>query len=169
MEGVFDHHIRALMEQLDRASDAGTTLDLGQALSFLGYDLIGHLAFDRDFGTQVAQDATQLPPFHDSLSLGSLHACISPSSWLKKLTFQIPWVRKLMASRDAITKLAEGFVKEGMERYKDKRVDGTLLSSLIAARDPVTGQMLTPEEITSEAFIFLYTCPQSTCFRPRQC
>lgn len=157
MEAVFDIHIANLIARVHEAAGNGTNLDLKGAFAFYGYDVTGQLAFDTEFNTQTRHNPAELPPLNDHFLLGNLYGSIANLlPYVKACTSRIPWVRELQQSRMKLAQTASDSVDHAIANHKEHQPARTLLTSLIDAKDPETGETLSASEINSEAFGFLY-------------
>lgn len=166
MEAIFDRHILVLREELDEYATRGETFDLKDTLSFYAYDVLGQLAFSTNFDLQKHGIAKELPPIDDHIWLSTLFGSIPTYlPWSIRVGKYIPsrWLQRLIASRNRMRQDVLRHVQHAMSKSeKDELHHTTLLSHLIAARDPETGEKLTPVDIASEAFGFLIAGSHTT-------
>lgn len=131
-------------------------MDLKQALSFYGYDVTGHSAFNTQYNTQVINDPDELPPLNDYFSLGNMYGSVANLlPHIRTLTPWHPWVNHLHKSRATLAQNASDRVADAIRNHKSDENIPTLLTSLIDARDPEIGVKLNVTEINSEVFAFL--------------
>ncbi|KAH8807787.1 cytochrome P450 [Xylogone sp. PMI_703] len=165
MEPIFDRHIRNLRKKLNVCSESGSEFDLKRLFAFYTYDILGQLAFSADFNSQQRDDDKLLPPINDHILLGSLYGALPsllPYSMKFATYLPIPWVQGLIRNRLKIRNTVTKCVADELEAKKSNDCTKTLLSQLIAAKDPETGEKLTPVDISSEAFGFLVAGSHTT-------
>ncbi|RFU30913.1 hypothetical protein B7463_g5418, partial [Scytalidium lignicola] len=159
MEPIFDQHVKNLRKKLDAYAKTGSEFDLKLLFAFYAYDILGQLAFSVDFDTQRKDDETLLPPINGHILLASLYGSLPsllPYSMRIANYLPIPWLRGLIRNRLKIKETVTRCVaNEIAGKNSDKNQTQTLLSQLIAAKDPETGERLTTVDISSEAFGFL--------------
>lgn len=167
MEEIFDRHIIQMRDKLDGYAKSGEKLDLKNILAFYAYDVLGELAFDTQFESQVKGDAANLPPINDHIFLGCLYGSLPsllPYSMKVSGFLPIPWLQSLNRSRQSIRDTVTSCVSTmfGKMSEDDEKKSNTLLTQLIKAKDPETGRKLTVTEISSEAFGFLVAGSHTT-------
>lgn len=141
--------------------------DLKKALQFYVVDTLGDLAFSQSFGVQLADDESLVPPVKEhSLLAAATGAWPSMIPTLKKWLPSVPSksLQKLYAGRRACAELASRCVRKRLEDLHDvKSKDGNtaakerkdILTNLILAKHPETGEHLTQEDLETEAFGFM--------------
>jgi cytochrome P450 len=166
MEPIFDRHIVNLRNKLNTNAERHSEFDLKCVIAFYTYDVLGQLAFSADFDSQQRDDIALLPPINDHILLASLYGSLPsllPYSMRLANYLPIPWLQVLIRNRAKIRDIVRDCVAKEMEA---KDADGdrpkTLLSQLIAAKDPETGEKLTPVDVSSEAFGFLVAGSHTT-------
>ena len=111
---------------------------------------------------------TQLncPPINGHLWLSSLYGSLpSWHPYSVKLAKYIPstWIQSLIEARVQLRDAVMSYVKHAVETTgKDELAHKTLLTHLIAATDPETGEKLTLVDLSSEAFGFLIAGSHTT-------
>ena len=151
MEATFDEHIANLRRRLDQDGEA----DLKQLITKYQYDLMGDLAFDHPFGAQLTD--TDVPAWNDHFFLGCLYGMLpSLLPWSMKIANHVPlpWFRELVRSRQIMHDQTVACVTRSL-RVSGQDSNQSLLSYVIEARDPVTGEKLSKVDICTEAFGFL--------------
>jgi cytochrome P450 len=155
MESIYNTHIRNLLDAIE-AKD-GKPFDLKPLLGFYAYDLMGELAFHSQFGSQKAQDPAQLPPINEHILLSCMFGMLPsllPYSMRIANYLPIPWLQNLLASRKALKEMTSACLAREMSRVKGTEKD-SLLTRLILAKDPETGEPIPEVAVASEAFAFL--------------
>ncbi|KAK0755827.1 hypothetical protein N5P37_011608 [Trichoderma harzianum] len=167
MEEIFDRHVMQMRDKLDRYAKSGEKLNLKKIIAFYAYDVLGELAFDTQFESQVKDDESNLPPINDHIFLGCLYGSLPsllPYSMKLSGFLPIPWLQTLNRSRQSIRNTVARCVSTmfGETLENDEKKSNTLLSQLMKAKDPETGKKLTVTEISSEAFGFLVAGSHTT-------
>lgn len=167
MEPVFDRHVTNLRNKIDKHVESGGKFDLKMAISFYTYDVLGELAFSTQFNSQAQDDPNLLPPINDHIFLGCLYGSLPsllPYSMRWSSLLPIPWLKRLIRSRlmirDTVRKCVQKEMATSGNAIEDKNKN--LLTQLIAARDPETGEQLTNMDVGSEAFGFLVAGSHTT-------
>lgn len=166
MEEYMDVNIRLLKDKLSKYSVDGRSFDLKKLLHYYVIDVLGELAFSQTFGVQIADDEAMVPPVVEhSLLAAATGSWPSMLAYLKKALPLVPYkpLSKLFAGRQAVIDLASrcvdrrrqelGHVGDDKELIKGQRKD--ILTSLMLARHPDTGQRLSDAELKAEAFGFM--------------
>src|ERR1700761_5859754 len=155
MESIYSTHIKNLLSAID--AKGGEPFDLKVLLGFYAYDLMGELAFHSEFGSQKAQDPAQLPPINEHILLSCMFGMLPsllPYSMRIANYLPIPWLQHLLASRKALKEMTSACLAREMSREKSTEKD-SLLTRLILAKDPETGEPIPEVAVASEAFAFL--------------
>lgn len=154
-EATFDRHLNRLFKNVE--DRAGDILDIKEFVACYAYDLIGDLAFDKDFNTQHRPSADKLPRISDHILIGCLYGLVPTllpySMWIGN-RLPLPGFQKLLKSRQQLSTQTAEYVKAAIEKHTDGGRE-SLLANILEAKDPETGASLTTEEICSEAFAFL--------------
>ncbi|KAF2258926.1 cytochrome P450, partial [Lojkania enalia] len=155
MEPYIDGCIAKLRLKLDEFTKTGEAFDLALWFSFLGFDILGELAFSKSFDILASSNPNDMPPF---LAHGSLAAVGGQIPWfLKALPYlqnlPISTFRHLTAGRAALRQFAIDSVNARIAAKDEARRD--LLYRLLEAKDPSTGEQLELEDIQTEAFGFI--------------
>lgn len=154
-EPTFNKHLDRLFRNVEQS--AGEAFDMKDFASCYAYDVIGELAFEKDFNTQDHPSRDKLPPIPDHILVGALYGMVSPlMPWSIKIgnRLPIPGLQKLLASRRRISAQTASYVKDAIANHKEGDRE-SLLANVLEATDPDTGARLTTDEICSEAFAFL--------------
>lgn len=167
MEGIFDHHIAELRKRIEEYAVSGEQFNLKELIAFYAYDIIGELAFSRDFGTLRSGDITDLPPINDHIFLGCMYGMLPnllPYSMRLTKYIPLPYIQKMLKSRLWLRNTTAECVGAEMARSKDPQSDTekNLLTQLINAKDPDSGVGLTHADVASEAFGFLVAGSHTT-------
>lgn len=155
-EAKFNTHLDRLYANVEKTN--GNPFDIKELFACYAYDVISDLAFDKDFRTQSDPTTEALPSIADHILIGVMYGMVS---WLMPYSIRIgnklpfPSLQKLIRSRRELSQRAAQYVGAAIESHKGGSKE-TLLDNLLEAKDPETGASLTPTEISSEAFSFLY-------------
>ncbi|KAF5227131.1 hypothetical protein FANTH_14857 [Fusarium anthophilum] len=163
MEHFIDNHMLKLRRSLDLSADSGEIFDLKKLISFYILDVLGDLAFSRSFDSLTEQDLSKLPPINDHIFLACLMGMTPESvSVMQRLApwVPIPWLQRLLKARLQVKKLTAECVSRRLNEKVTSRND--LLTSLIKAVDPETGERLTELEINTEAFAMIVAGSHTT-------
>ena len=165
MESYLDLNVRILKEKLTRLSERNEAFDLKKVLHYYVIDVLGELVFSQSFGIQEADDESLVPPVVEhSLLAAATGAWPSMTFTLKKWLPKLPSKKlhnlfdgraqcaALAASCVRKRKAALGDVKDP-EQVSSERTD--ILTSLILAKHPDTGERLNQTELETEAFGFM--------------
>lgn len=160
-EDRFNKHLHRLFHNIEQQAEK-QAFDLKSFVAHYTYDVISDLAFEKDLNTQSNPAAHQLPPIRDHILIGTLYGMASsllPYSMRIGNKLPIPGLQVLIQSRKNLSQKASEYVGDAIGNHKEGRQE-TLLGTLLEARDPTTGASLTPAEVSSEAFAFLYGAMQ---------
>jgi hypothetical protein len=154
-EGTFDRHLNRLYKNVE--DRAGRKLNVKEFVACYAYDLIGDLAFDKDFNTQDGPSPDQLPRIADHILIGCLYGLVPTllpySMWIGN-RLPLAGLQKLLESRRQMSAQTAEYVKAAIHMHKEGDRE-SLLATMLEAKDPETGASLTTEEMCSEAFAFL--------------
>lgn len=156
MEAIFDEHVANLCRRLDEYSTSQKAFDLKDMVTRYQYDLMGHLAFNRSFDTQLATDA-KVPEWNDHFYLGCIYGMMPsllPYSMRMGNYLPLKWFQNLVQSRAQMRQQTIDSVTRSIESSDEAR-DRSLLRYVIEARDPDSGERLSQLDICTEAFGFL--------------
>ena len=167
MEQYLDTNIGILKRKIREHCSTNTVLDLRKSLHYYVIDVLGELAFSQSFGVLIADDESLVPPVKEhsllAAATGSWPAMTKTlKQWLPLLPVES--LGKLFKGREACATLASQCVQRRVEDLrgindKDDMVvqqqRRDILTSLILARDPETGQRLTQTDLETEAFGFM--------------
>lgn len=159
MEPYMDRNIEILRNKIADLAKEDRTFDLKKLLQFYVTDVLGELAFSRSFGAQASGDESRIPPVVPHTLLGSMiGAWPLMTSTLKKWLQVVPTstFRALFEGRAKCARLAAECIRQRLDELervteeKDQRTD--ILTNMIMARDPETGERLSRPELEAEAF-----------------
>ncbi|RDW89967.1 uncharacterized protein DSM5745_01742 [Aspergillus mulundensis] len=170
MEQYMDLNIAILKDRIRSYCSSGEAFNLKRLLHYYMIDVIGELAFSQSFGVQEADDESLVPPvIEHSLLAAVTGAWPSMTKALKKWLPYIPHdgLRKLFTGRKACADLASTCVQRWL---RDLKGDGPLgqedrediLTNLIRAKHPETGEKLTKIDLETEAFGFIIAGTHTT-------
>jgi len=166
MEQYIDANLSILKRKVYQEAVAGRAFDLKQFLHYYVIDVLGDLAFSKSFDLQVTNDISRVPPVKEhSLLASATGAWPSMLRWLKWFLplLPVPAVQNLFSGRrkcaEVASKSVQRRLKEVQERDDEKNISVSqrtdLLTSLILAKHPDTGEHLTQTDLETEAFGFM--------------
>jgi cytochrome P450 len=162
MEYIFDLHIKKLSAAI--IAQGCTTFDLKNLIAYYAYDIMGEVIFNADFGSQDAANPIMLPPINNHIWLGCLYGMLPsllPYSMQYSRWIPSSWLQDKLRSRAALRQKITAHVTT--ELAKDKTIERqNILNRLVNARDPETGEELSEDAISSEAFGFLVAGSHTT-------
>lgn len=172
MENYLDENIQILKEKIQSHINRNEMFDLKKVLHYYVIDVLGELAFSQSFGVQRSDDETRVPPVVEHSLLAA-----ATGSWpmmtmaLKKWLPYVPdaGLKKLFAGRKACADLASVSIDRRLaDLSTSQNSDGKaerkdILTNLIKATDPETGEKLTPDDLKTEAFGFMYDLLRPEC------
>lgn len=165
MEPFLDINIKLLKEKIMRYCLDGEVFDLKKLLHYYVIDALGELAFSKSFGVQESDDESRVPPVVEH----SLLAAVT-GAWplmTTRLKTYLPLVphsglQQLFKGRQACADLASRSVQRRLDDVKrQKELDPEaaerkdILTNLILAKHPDTGERLTQIDLETEAFGFM--------------
>lgn len=166
MEQYLDANLKVLREKICMHAINEESFDLKKALHFYVIDVLGELAFSQSFDAQKSNDETRVPPvIEHSLLAAVTGAWPMMTAWLKKWLPLLPHkgLQALFEGRKACADLASRCVKVRLDtlRAKGESFQGQperkdILTNLILAKHPDTGERLTQTDLETEAFGFMY-------------
>ncbi|KIX03159.1 uncharacterized protein Z518_06710 [Rhinocladiella mackenziei CBS 650.93] len=173
MEEYLNINIGILKQKLDHYASTGQAFDLKKAFHYYVIDTLGELAFSQSFGIQVTDDESLVPPVKEH----SLLAAVT-GAWpamlprLKKWLPLVPYkpLKDLFRGRKACADLASQCVRRRLDDLADLKDDESsvrvqrkdILTSLILAKHPETGERLTKTDLETEAFGFIIAGTHTT-------
>ncbi|KAH7050192.1 putative benzoate 4-monooxygenase cytochrome P450 [Macrophomina phaseolina] len=173
MEGYLDINIKLLKDKIASRAERNEAFDLKKLLDFYIFDVLGELAFSQSFNTMPEEDESRMPPVKENTLLG-----VTTGSWtamaplLRDIVPKIPIkvIRDLVKGRVGCGQLAVQCVQRRLEALKDIEAGSAasskqrkdLLTNLILARHPDTGEKLAMRDLVSEAFGFIIAGTHTT-------
>ncbi|GKZ27907.1 hypothetical protein AbraCBS73388_006653 [Aspergillus brasiliensis] len=170
MEQYMDMNIRILIDKIKEHSSHDRAFDLKKALHYYVIDVLGELAFSQSFGVQETDDETRVPPvIEHSLLAAVTGAWPSMTATLKKYLPLVPYkpLQQLFAGRKACADLASECVRRRLGDFDGDRMSKSedrkdILTNLILAKHPDTGEHLTLTDLETEAFGFIIAGTHTT-------
>ncbi|KAJ5755687.1 hypothetical protein N7533_005230 [Penicillium manginii] len=172
MEQYLDANIKILRDKISRHALNDELFDLKKTLHYYTIDVLGELAFSQTFGIQESDDESRIPPvIEHSLLAAVTGAWPAMTMTLKKWLPKIPHkgLQALFKGRKACADLASRCVnirlstlrsKNGTPKDLPERKD--ILTNLINAKHPDTGESLTQTDLETEAFGFIIAGTHTT-------
>ncbi|OQV02390.1 hypothetical protein CLAIMM_07595 [Cladophialophora immunda] len=172
MEPFLDLNIRLLKDKIMRYCNTGEIFDLKKLLHYYVIDALGELAFSKSFGIQETDDELRIPPVVEH----SLLAAVT-GAWplmTKRLKKYLPLVphpglQRLFKGRQACADLAAECVRRRLAdveyqkaQHPDVAERKDILTNLILAKHPDTGERLTQIDLETEAFGFIIAGTHTT-------
>ncbi|KAG2419533.1 hypothetical protein HFD88_004329 [Aspergillus terreus] len=156
-EPYMDQELRAWKSQfLNMTRSANAIVDFSIWTNYLAFDVIGSFSFGQSFGfSQKGYDAYGLIQTIDERG-EVLNALGSTPSWLRPLMKYHPfdsfWKRGVNAKANLENFGRRAYLERKHSKFCDRQ---DLLSYLLAAKDPDTGNPLPEEEIIAESISFI--------------
>ncbi|CAG9941252.1 unnamed protein product [Clonostachys rosea f. rosea IK726] len=170
MEQYLDENMAILCDKVARFAKTGEVFDLKKMLHYYVIDVLGELAFSQSFGIQITDDGSRVPPVVEHSLLSAVTgAWPAMTSTLRKWLPVVPHpsLKALFKGRADCAALASQCVQrrlkdlEGVaEDAKDQRKD--ILTNLILATHPDTGERLAQHDLEAEAFGFIIAGTHTT-------
>jgi cytochrome P450 len=162
MEQYLDLNIDILREKVGGFCSRDEAFDLKKVLHYYTIDVLGELAFGQSFGIQNADDESLIPPVMEhSLLAAATGAWPAMTRTLKKWLPKVPInkLQSLFRGRAACAELASQCVKRRIQALQDAKEGEEqrrdILTNLILAKHPDTGERLTQADLETEAFGFM--------------
>lgn len=165
MEPFLDTNIKLLKDKIMRYCLTGEVFDLKKLLHFYMIDALGELAFSKSFGVQETDDESRVPPVVEhSLLAAVTGSWPSKTKILKKYLPLIPHpgLQKLFKGRQLCVDLASQSVQRRLSEVSRQREPTAnvaerkdILTNLILAKHPDTGERLSQIDLETEAFGFM--------------
>jgi cytochrome P450 len=163
MEQYLDYNLAILQQKIDQYARTDTSFDLKKLLHYYTIDVLGELAFSQPFGIQETDDEALIPPVVEHSLLAACTGAwpammFQLKRWLPKISYRP--LQELFKGRQRCADLASTCVRRrlasvdaGTNGDEPQRTD--ILTSLINATHPDTGQKLTQLDLETEAFGFM--------------
>lgn len=161
LEEYMDLNMAILVRKIRQCAANQEILDLKRVLHMYVVDVLGELAFSQSFGVQLADDEAMAPPVKEhSLLSAATGAWPAMTSRLKRWLPLVPIesLQRLFAGRAACANLAAKCVARRLQEV-EKGEEGhrkDILTNLILARHPDSGEKLSQLDLETEAFGFMY-------------
>ncbi|KAJ5093937.1 hypothetical protein N7456_009798 [Penicillium angulare] len=165
MEQYLDANIKILRQKISGYASTKEAFDLKKALHFYVIDVLGELAFSQTFEVQASGDETRVPPVVEHSLLAAVTGAwpmmtVRLKRWLPLIPHK--GLQVLFKGRKACADLASRCVALRLNAVRSKApVSDTperkdILTNLILAKHPDTGESLTQTDLETEAFGFMY-------------
>lgn len=169
MEYIFDRHVKALLDKLDKRAERGKSFHFEDVLRFYSQDCNGDLSLGIQFRTQEHDDPSLVPPLNDHIALAKLTGYVP---WTKpsfdRFGKWLPWpyLQRLLASRawmrgEAARVTDLEFRRTGRDKGQISPEEDeepgrvNLFTGLVRAKDPDTGELIERDDVISNAITFL--------------
>ncbi|KAI0133752.1 benzoate 4-monooxygenase cytochrome P450 [Xylariales sp. AK1849] len=175
MEQYLDANIDIMRQKITKYADEQQIFDLQKVLHYYTIDVLGELAFSRSFGAQISDDESLVPPVVEHSWLAACTgAWPGMTATLKRWLPCIPHsgLRAMFKGRAECVELAAESVQQRLDALnqskerdsesaiRSRRKD--ILTSLIQATDPETGEHLRQVDLETEAFGFIIAGTHTT-------
>lgn len=181
LESFLDLNVEILKSKIAEHAEKGEAFDLKKVIHFYVIDVLGELAFSQSFDVQVSGDESRVPPVVEhSLLAAATGAWPRMTTRLKRWLPKIPLrgLQRLFEGRAACARLASQCVQRRLSALNSAvEKDGgevvtagerkDILTNLVLAKHPDTGERLTQTDLETEAFGFMWVvsgsllCPGS--------
>ncbi|KAH6874059.1 putative benzoate 4-monooxygenase cytochrome P450 [Thelonectria olida] len=169
MELYLDDNIKILRQKIAGFAERGEVFDLKKLLHYYTIDVLGELAFSQSFGVQVSDDESRVPPVVEHSLLGAVTgAWPAMTQTLRTWLPQVPHagLQALLKGRADCAKLAAECVQRRVENLEGVKDSGgqrkDILTNLILATHPDTGERLAQSDLEAEAFGFIIAGTHTT-------
>ncbi|RFU28115.1 hypothetical protein B7463_g8227, partial [Scytalidium lignicola] len=161
MEKYVQDRLAVFMDKMSGFASNGQIVNLSKWSHFFAFDVIGELAFSEGFGMlDSGIEDEHISLINNQMEFGSTIGMIPSLIPMTKLTWlPIPWLKRIQAGRERLKELTRSRVERRKEKLSDRK---DLLGRLIEAKDPVTGEMLDPIDLRTEAFSSIVAGSDST-------
>ena len=160
MEQYLDINIKLLRAKIVKHIENNETFDIKKLLHYYTIDVLGELAFSRSFGIQATDDESLVPPVVEHSLLGA-----ATGAWpamTEKLKRWLPVVphaglQALFKGRAECARLASECVRRRIKDLESLKGEDRkdILTNLILATHPDTGERLSQSDLEAEAFGFM--------------
>ncbi|KAH8812118.1 cytochrome P450 [Xylogone sp. PMI_703] len=161
MEEYVQDRLRVFMDKMSGFASNGQVVNLSKWSHFFAFDVIGELAFSEGFGMlDSGVEDEHISLINNQMEFGSTIGMIPSLIPVTKWTWlPVPWLKRIQAGRERLKELTRSRVERRKEKQSDRK---DLLGRLIEAKDPVTGEMLDPIDLRTEAFSSIVAGSDST-------
>lgn len=135
-------------------------------------DVIGELSFGQEFHLQEGADVKLLPPMTSHIFLAKLCGFVPGLQlYITICERYVPGLRGLLKQRQSLAADVSRYVQAEVEKrrideapktYDDSESRANSLTSLVMAKDPESGEMLTMQELVRESLSFMAAGIHST-------
>jgi hypothetical protein len=165
MEQYLDQNVGILRRKLGEYCHRGEVVDIKRVIDFYVIGVLGELTFGKSFDWQETEDESSVP----SVKQHSLLAAVTVS-WPRMTKVPSRSLQRLSEGRAVVVAMAPECVRKRMAASEDVRqCDGAvpsgrkdILTSLILAKYPDTGESLTYADLQMEAFGPSYKLTQTS-------
>ncbi|KAM5343984.1 hypothetical protein ACJ41O_012521 [Fusarium nematophilum] len=166
MEQYLDVNIKILCNKIAGFAREEKPFDLKKLIHYYIIDVLGELAFSRSFGVQVSDDESLVPRVVPHTLLASATgAWPAMTATLKAWLPRIPskWLQDLFRGRAECVKLATECVERRLDAVENKGIERKdILTNLILAKHPDTGERIAKVDLEAEAFGFIIAGTHTT-------
>lgn len=176
MEQYLDANIRILRRKIQQKADTGEAFNLKMLIHHYVVDVLGELAFSQSFGIQQLADidaeaaAASIPPVAEHSLLAAVTGAWPAMTFtLKKWLPLVPSkaLQNLFEGRNKCAALAASCVKRRVGQLEGVKEGNTqqrkdILTNLILATHPETGERMTQTDLEAEAFGFIIAGTHTT-------
>ncbi|KAL3459361.1 cytochrome P450 [Aspergillus heterothallicus] len=158
LERLIEAPMAVLVEKLNgfavRAEEEEEVFDFKEVLALYVLDILGEVAFGKSFGAQRKGASEELHAIGDHLLLSGVIGELPGQNVTKLLArlSPVPWMRRLVKSREALKRICAGCVRFKIENPSDRP---DLLKSLVEAVDPESGEGVAGSHSTAGTLTFL--------------
>ncbi|KAL4952489.1 cytochrome P450 [Aspergillus filifer] len=155
LEPLIETQMKILIDKLQTYAETREAFDFKHMLSLYVLDILGEVAFAKPFGVQMKGEAEELHAINDHLLLAGVIGelpCQGLTKMLSRLS-PIPWMRRLMKSRNKLKEICAQCVSFKIENTSDRP---DLLKSLVEASDPETGKRVAGSHSTAGTLTLLF-------------
>jgi cytochrome P450 len=166
MDEISDRNVVNIRMKLDKYAKSREVFDLSTIFAFFGHDVNGELSYSTRYDSQKKDDPANLLPINEHILLSCLIGVIpSLKPVLVKYGLFLPWVCDMLTGRKWLRDTAAANTAREYQNQADSK-NYNLLTSLIKAKDPETGQILEEVDVATEAFAFLVAGSHTTYGSP---
>jgi cytochrome P450 len=162
-ESYLDENVKILRRKIEGYAKANEAFDLKKLFHYYTIDVLGELAFSQSFNVQLTGDESRVPPVKDHTLLGSVTGAWPAmthtlKAWLPRLPHK--YMKSLFKARADCAQLASECVQRRTHDLQDAKDMGDaqrkdILTNLILAKHPDTGERISRTDLEAEAFGFL--------------